>query len=156
MVDYPAAIVHSSFTPETMMSNPVGTGFMKPESLEVGVKGVLVRNEDHDWWGYAAGKGGYIDRIEYIDYGTDPSAFVAAYEADEIDMNWESVGDYADIYDSLGLTRSAVTAGATIVVRTNQSHAQYQDKRVRQALAMAVDNNVCLELGVNGQGITSG
>ena len=155
MADYPAAIVHSSFTPETMLSNPVGTGFMKPESLEVGVKGVLVRNEDHDWWGYAAGKGGYIDRIEYIDYGTDPSAFVAAYEADEIDMNWESVGDFADIYDSLGLTRSAVTAGATIVVRTNQSHAQYQDKRVRQALAMAVDNNVCLELGVNGQGITA-
>ena len=155
MVDYPAAIVHSSFTPETMLSNPVGTGFMKPESLEVGVKGVLVRNEDHDWWGYAAGKGGYIDRIEYIDYGTDPSAFVAAYEADEIDMNWESVGEYADIYDSLGLTRSAVTTGATIVVRTNQSHAQYQDKRVRKALAMAVDNNVCLELGVDGQGITA-
>ncbi|MEX0338020.1 MAG: ABC transporter substrate-binding protein, partial [Arenibacterium sp.] len=63
MADYPGAIVHSSFDANDMLSNPVGTGFMKPESHEVGVKGVLVRNEDHDWWGYEAGKGGYVDRI---------------------------------------------------------------------------------------------
>ena len=153
--DYPAAIVHRSHSVETMLSNPVGTGYMKPESYEVGVKGVLVRNEDHDWWGYAAGKGGYLDRIEYIDYGTDPAAFVAAYEADEIDMNWESVGEFADIFDSLGLTRSTVVSGATIVVRTNQNHEPYQDVRVRKAIAMAVDNEVCLELGVGGQGIAA-
>ncbi|MGR3615826.1 MAG: ABC transporter substrate-binding protein [Paracoccaceae bacterium] len=153
MADYPAAIVHSSHSLETMLTNPVGTGFMLPETLEVGVKAVLVRNEGHDWWGYAAGKGGYLDRIEYIDYGTDPSATIAAFEAEEVDMNWESVGEFADIMDGIGLTRSAVTSGATIVVRTNQNHEPYQDVRVRKALAMAVDNEVCLELGVGGQGI---
>ena len=155
MADYPAAITHASHSAETMLSNPIGTGYMKPEMLEVGVKAVIVRNEDHDWWGYAAGKGGYLDRIEFIDYGTDPSAFVAAYEADEIDANWESVGEFSDIYDSLGLTKSAVNTGATIVVRTNQTHDVYKDKRVRKALAMAVDNEVCLELGVNGQGVAA-
>jgi peptide/nickel transport system substrate-binding protein len=135
-----------------MLSNPIGTGFMKPESLEVGVKAVLVRNTDHEWWGYAAGKGGYLDRIEFIDYGTDPSAVVAAYEADEIDMNWESVGEFSEIYDGLGLEKSTVTSGSTIVIRTNQKTDVYKDVRVRKAIAMAVDNNVGLELGVDGQG----
>ena len=155
MSDYPAAIVHSSHNPEDMMGSPVGTGPYKPESLEVGVKGVVVRNEGFDWWGYAAGKGAYIDRFEFIDYGTDNSAFVAAYEAEEIDMNWESIGEFSDIMDGLGLTRSDVVSGSTIVIRPNQNSDLYKDKRVRQAIAMAVDNNVLLELGVAGKGIAA-
>ncbi|WP_147125044.1 ABC transporter substrate-binding protein [Shimia ponticola] len=158
MADYPAAIVHSSHNPDDMLGTAVGTGYMMPESHEVGVKGVLVRNEGHDWWGYEAGKGGFLDRIEFIDYGTDPSAFVAAYEAEEIDMNWESVGDFVDIFSSLGLVRSDVVSGATVVIRPNQDAEvdgmkPYADVRVRKALAMAVDNAVCLELGVSGNGI---
>jgi len=157
MADYPAQIVHSSHSAETMLSNPIGTGYMLPESHEVGVKAVLVRNEGHDWWGYAAGKGGYLDRIEFIDYGTDPAAMVAGYDAGEIDMNWETPGEYNDILDGLGLNRSSVASGATIVIRPNQlaevdGMKPYADKRVRQAIAMAVDNAVCLELGVNGLG----
>ena len=152
MADYPAAIVHSSHSADTMVSNPVGTGYMKPESLEVGVAATVVRNEDHDWWGYAAGKGGYIDRIEFVDYGTDPAAMVAAYDAGEIDMNWESSGEFVDILTGLGMTYSSVASGATIVVRTNQNHEPYQDVRVRKAIAMAVDNAICLELGQSGNG----
>ncbi|SDW49146.1 peptide/nickel transport system substrate-binding protein [Ruegeria halocynthiae] len=161
MADYPAPIVHSSFDANDMLSNPVGTGFMMPESHEVGVKGVLVRNEGFDWWGYEAGKGGYVDRIEFIDYGTDPAAFLAAYEAEEIDMNWESVGEFVDIFDSIGLVRSEIPSGFTIVIRPNQlaedenGNKIYGDKRVRQALAMAVDNDVCLELGMSGYGIVA-
>ncbi|MEM7282836.1 MAG: ABC transporter substrate-binding protein, partial [Pseudomonadota bacterium] len=100
-------------------------------------------------------KGAYIDRIEFIDYGTDSSAFVAAYEADEIDMNWESVGEFSDVMDGIGLTRSDVVSGATIVIRPNQGADAYKDARVRQALAMAVDNQVCLDLGVAGKGIAA-
>ncbi len=158
MADYPAAIVHPSHTTETMLSNPVGTGPYLPESHEVGVKGVVVRNEGHDWWGYAAGKGAFLDRIEFIDYGTDPAAHVAAYEAEEIDMNWESQGEFIELMNALELTHSEVVSGATIVIRPNQQaevdgQKPYADKRVRQAIAMAVDNAVCLELGVSGIGI---
>ncbi len=155
MSDYPAAIVHSSHNPEDMIATAVGTGPYKPESLEVGVKGVVVRNEGFDWWGYKAGKGAHLDRIEFLDYGTDNSAIVAAYEADEIDMNWESIGEFSDIMDGLDLVRSDVVSGSTIVIRPNQSSDLYKDKRVRQAISMAVDNNVLLELGVAGKGITA-
>ena len=156
--DYPAAIVHSSHddTAEGMLANPVGTGPYLPESLEVGVKGVLVRNEAHDWWN--KGNGAWLDRVEYIDYGTDPAAFVAAAEADEIDMLYETTGEFVGVFDDLGTWRKseAVTA-ATIVIRANQEaevdgKKPYADVRVRRALAMAVDNAVCLELGYAGLG----
>ncbi len=153
MADYPAAIVHSSHNPDDMIGTAVGTGYMRPVSLEVGVKGVIERNPDHEWWGNAAGKGGYLDRIEFIDYGTDMSSFVAAYEAEEIDMNWESVGEFIEVMTGLGLVQSDVVSGTTIVIRPNQNNAPYDIKEVRQAIAMAVDNNVLLELGVNGGGI---
>lgn len=160
MADYPAPITHASHTADSMMTNPIGTGYMLPESLEVGVKSVLVRNEDHEWWGTAAGWGGYLDRIEFIDYGTDPAAFVAAFESDEIDMVWESVGEFVEIFSSLGLVLSEQPSGFTIVIRPNQlaevdGKQPYADARVRRALAMAVDNNICLELGMSGYGIVA-
>ena len=76
-----------------------------------------------------------MDRIEFIDYGTDPAAFLAAYEAEEIDMNWESVGEFVDIFDGIGLTRSEIPSGFTIVIRPNQlaedadGNKIYGDKR---------------------------
>jgi peptide/nickel transport system substrate-binding protein len=157
MSDYPAAIVHSSFSAETMLDNPVGTGPYLPESNEVGVKGVLVRNDAHTWWGRDVYGGAYLERIEYIDYGTDASAMVAAAEAEEIDMNYDTSGDFVDILDSLGWNQSEAVTAATIVIRPNEQAEvdgikPYADSRVRRALALAVDNAVCLELGYASRG----
>ena len=147
MADYPAAITHASHSGNPL-DNPIGTGPYKVESYAVGEKAVLVRNEDHNWWG----EGAYLDRIEFIDYGTDPSAFVAAAEAEEIDMLYETTGDFVDVFDGIGWTKSEAVTAATIVIRPNQDADAYKDARVRRALAMAVDNSVCLELGVAGLG----
>jgi len=155
MADYPAQIVHKSFTVETALSNPVGTGFMLPDEWEVGVKASIVRNEGFEWWGYAAGKGGHVDRIEFIDYGSDPATHMAGFESEEFDLNWETTGEFVELYDALGLVKSQVASGATIVVRPNQDHAPYDNKMVRQALAMAVDNEVINELGNAGLGIAA-
>jgi len=160
MADYPAAIVPAGFSAETMLDNQVGTGPYLNETHEVGVKSTLVRNEGHDWWGYAAGKGAFMDRIEYIDYGTDPSAWVAAAAADEVDMFYETVGDFVDVIEGIGWERSEIASAATIVIRPNQlaevdGKKPYADKRVRQAIAMAVDPAVCLELGYSNLGATA-
>ena len=157
MSDYPAAITPEGFDADAMLENPVGTGPFLPDSLEVGVKGVLVRNQDHTWWGTAAGKGGHLDRIEFIDYGQDPSAWVAAASADEVDIFYETVGDFVDIMDSLGWQKSEIASGATICIRPNQlaevdGMQPYADVRVRRAIAMAVDPAVCLELGYADRG----
>ncbi|MGX9352161.1 ABC transporter substrate-binding protein [Shimia sp. W99] len=159
MADYPAAIVHSSHNADNMLGNPVGTGPYLPESLEVGVKGVLVRNESHTWWN--EGNGAFMDRIEYIDYGTDPAAWMAAAEAEEVDMLYSVDGEFIDIISSLdGWIENEVVTMATIVIRPNQlaevdGMKPYADKRVRQAIAMAVDNNVLLELGYDGRGVVA-
>ncbi|WP_371154075.1 ABC transporter substrate-binding protein [Jannaschia sp. 2305UL9-9] len=160
IADYPAHVLHPDQDPTDLLGNQLGTGPYLNESHEVGVKSVLVRNEDHDWWGYDAGWGAFLDRIEYIDYGTDPSAWLAAAESEEVDALYENVGEYVDIFDGIGWTKSEVVTGSTIVIRPNQDaevngQKPYADKRVRQALAMACDNAVLLELGYAGQGSTA-
>ncbi|MCV6584723.1 MAG: ABC transporter substrate-binding protein [Marinibacterium sp.] len=156
MADYPAAIVPASYNAADPMANPVGTGPYLPESLEVGVKGVLVRNPDHTWWN--EGNGAWVDRIEFIDYGTDPAAWVAAAEAEEIDMLYSVDGDFIDIISSLdGWNENEIVTAASIVIRPNQlaevdGVQPYADKRVRKALQMAVDNEILLELGYGGRG----
>ncbi|MDI3335177.1 ABC transporter substrate-binding protein [Defluviimonas aestuarii] len=147
MADYPAAVVHSSFDGGDPSANPIGTGPYIPESNEVGVKQVLVRNPDHTWWGTEVYGGPYLDRIEYIDLGTDPSSFLAAAEAEEIDMLHRTDGDFVDIFDSIGWTKSEAVTSATLAVRFNQDAELYKDVNVRRALQMAVDNAVVLELG---------
>ena len=152
MADYPSAIVHQSYDSNNLIDSP-GTGAYLPESLEVGVKGVVVRNPDHKWWGETA----YLDRLEAIDSGTDPAAWVAAAESGDVDMLYETVGDFIDVMDGLGWERSEAITASTIVIRGNQDAMVdgkqiYADVRVRRALALAVDNSVCLELGYAGRG----
>ena len=161
MADYPAAIVHNTFTADSMLDNPIGTGPYLPEMLEVGVKGVLVKNADHTWWGTEVTGGPYIDRLEYIDYGTDPSAWIAAAEAEEVDAFYSMEGDFIDILSSLdGWNEHSIATASTIVIRPNQlaevdGKKPYADVRVRKALAMAVDNAVLLELGYAGKGLVA-
>lgn len=156
MSDYPAAIVHSTFQTDDFTAN-VGTGPYLLSEIEVGVKATLTRNEDHVWWGESVFGKPALDQIEYIDFGTDPSSWLAALESDEVDMLYESVGEFIDVMDALGYVKSEVITMSTIVIRPNQlaeidGVKPYADKRVRQAIQMAVDNEICLELGFGGRG----
>ncbi|WP_299919378.1 ABC transporter substrate-binding protein [uncultured Roseobacter sp.] len=150
--DYPAAIVHQSFNGDPL-DNPIGTGPYLPEDFEVGIRAVLVKNADHDWWG----EGAHLDRIEYLDFGTDQAAIVSAVDADEVDMVYESIGDFIFLLDDIGWTKSEAVTANTVVLRPNQiaevgGVQPYADARVRRALAMAVDNRVLLELGFSDNG----
>ena len=159
MADYPAAIIHPDTPRSDIAANPIGTGPYLPEAIEVGVRAALVLNPDHTWWGTDVVGGPFVDRVEYIDYGTDPAAWVAAAEADEVDMLYSVDGDFIDIMSTLdGWTQHEIVTAATIVIRPNQlaevdGMKPYADARVRKALSMAVDNSILLELGYGGRGI---
>ncbi len=156
MADYPAAIVPEGFAAETMLEHPIGTGPYLPESLIPGEKGVLVRNTSHSWWN--AGNGAWLDRIEFLDFGTDPAAWARAARDGAIDMTYSVDGEYADLIGSFdGWTKHDVISMATVVVRPNQAAEvggikPYADLRVRQAIMKAVDNAILLELGNDGRG----
>ena len=151
LADYPAAVVHSSFQDGMdPTSNPIGTGPYVPQQVAVGQRAVLVRAPNHTWWGGTAP----LDEIHYIDFGTDPAAMVALFSSDEVDANYESVGEFIDILDGMGLTKEELVTASTIVVRMNSASDLYQDKAVRSAVQLAVDPKVVLELGYNNLGAT--
>ena len=147
--DYPAAVVHRSFAGGDPVAAPIGTGAYLPESYEVGVRGVLVRNPGHDYWR----EGGWLDRIEFIDYGTDQAALAAAAESDEIDLTYRTDSDYVALFDNIGwISTEAVTAN-TLAVRFNQLSAPYDNRDVRRGIQMVVDNAKVLELAIGGMGL---
>ncbi len=149
IADYPSAVVHSSFQDgQDPSTSPIGTGPYLPGEIAVGQKMTLVRNANHTWWGGTAP----LDEIHYVDFGTDPSAMVALAGSDEIDVNYESVGDFIGMLDDLGWKKYEAVTAATICVRFNQGSDLYKSKDVRKALQAAVDNKVVLELGYNNLG----
>ena len=157
VADYPAAVVHPSFPGGNPYDHGIGTGPYRPVSVEPGLRAVLERIPDREWWGTAVYGGPYVDRIEYIDYGVDPISWLSAAEAGEVNLLYESVGEYIGLLDDIGWTKSETTTAATVVIRPNHAYEvdgarPYADARVRQALTLAVDNAVLLELGYAGLG----
>jgi len=150
LADYPGLVVHHSFdeTGADFTKNPIGTGPFELVSFDVGQKVVYKRRENGAWWGGEA----YLDGVEFIDYGTDPSAMVSAFESGEVDANYETSADYLKILDDLGLVQSEAVTATTLVARMNIKNKPYDDQKVRQALLLAVDNATVLQLGYGGAG----
>lgn len=148
MADYPAIIVHRAFDGD-MLKTP-GTGPYELVSYEVGKQATVKRRENFTWWGGEP----YLDGIEFIDYGGEASgnAVISALEAQEIDAVYQSVGEAVALLDGMGLVKEEVTTASTIVLRTNINNKPFEDKRVRNALQLAVDNATVLKLGYNDAG----
>jgi peptide/nickel transport system substrate-binding protein len=150
LTDYPALVVHRNFDADGAdpVASPIGTGAFELVSYDVGSRAVVKRRESGSWWGGEA----LLDGVEFIDYGTDPGAIINAFEAGEIDVNLETPVDYIELLDGLGLVRSQVDTATTLVARTNVTRSPYDDQKVRNALQLAVDNAVVLQLGYGGRG----
>ena len=148
MADYPALIVHRNFEKSggDLSKNPVGTAPWSLVSHEVGNSAAFKRRDG--WWGGDV----YLDGIEFTDYGTDPAAELAGWEAGDIHVNYQTTGDYIDIIEGMGMTTHEKVTAATLIARVNMGVEPYTDKRVRNALQMAVSNQAILDLGYNGRG----
>ncbi|MDP3896489.1 MAG: ABC transporter substrate-binding protein [Mesorhizobium sp.] len=153
LCDYPALIVHRSFeeTGKDFVKNPIGTGPFELVSYDVGSKVVYKRRENGTWWGGEV----MLDGVEFIDYGTDPTAMVSAFESGEVHTNHETTADYVKIMEGIGAITSEAVTASTIVARTNVANKPYDDQKVRNALQLAVDNSVVLQLGYGNAGVAA-
>ncbi|WP_328803281.1 ABC transporter substrate-binding protein [Ruegeria haliotis] len=149
MADHPALLVHPSFS-GSIVDTPIGTGPFELVSHVVGEKAVFKRRES-GWWGGQA----HLEGIEFLDFGTDPSTIVAAFDAGEIHVNDNTSADFVEVLDGLGLERKEKATANTIVARMRADSAPYDNIDVRRAIQMAVDNEVVLELGINGTGVVA-
>lgn len=150
MTDYPALIVHRDFdkTGKQLAEQPIGTGPFELTNIDVGVSASVRRRPEGSWWGGEV----YLDGVDWIDYGTDSQSTVAAFESDEVDLNGQTQTGFVKILDQMGLVRSDVVTATTIVARMNVMAAPYDDKRVRNAVQLAVNNEEVLVLGADGFG----
>jgi peptide/nickel transport system substrate-binding protein len=149
MADYPAIVVHRDFDKSggDMLKTP-GTGPYEVVSYDVGKSAVIKRRENFTWWGGDP----YLDGVEFTDYGVEANAIISALEAQEIDVNYQTVGETVSLLDGMGLVKEEVSTAATIVLRTNINNKPFEDQKVRNALQLAVDNATVLKLGYNDAG----
>jgi peptide/nickel transport system substrate-binding protein len=100
MADYPAIVVHRDFDKQggDMLKTP-GTGPFEVVSYDVGKSSVLKRRENFQWWGGDP----YLDGVEFTDYGVEANAIISALEAQEIDANYQTVGETVTVLDGMGL-----------------------------------------------------
>lgn len=152
MADYPALIVHRSQGDDSdLAQSPIGTGPFELVSLDAGAGAEVKRRENGAWWGGEA----YLDGIRFIDLGTDSAAMVTAFDAGRIDVNDETTEDIATALDDLDLVRSSMPTAATIVARMRMDTAPYTSKELRNAVQLAVDNDLVLQLGIDGDGLVA-
>ena len=150
MADYPALVVHQSHGDDSdLAASPIGTGPYELVSIEIGTGAEVKRRENGQWWGGEA----LLDGVKFIDFGTDGAAIVAAFDGDEIDVNDETTSDFIDTLDGLGLTKQTKATASTIVARMRMDTPPYDNKDLRKAIQLAVDNGAVLALGINGDGI---
>ncbi|MEL6168444.1 MAG: ABC transporter substrate-binding protein [Pseudomonadota bacterium] len=150
LADYPAALMHPTAIGTNPLVTRIGTGPYMPDEITPRERSVWVRNTAHTWWN--EGNGAALDRVEFLDFGTDPAAIYAAARDGAVDMVYETTAAFVDFMDNLDMVRSDIDTAATIVCRTNakaeiDGARPYADPRVRKALQMAVDNTICLEIG---------
>ena len=150
MADYPGMIMHPGYDggDDALAALAVTTGPCELVSWEPGIGARVRRREGHDWWGGTF----WLDEVEWIDLGADSTAVIASFESEEIDANYETSAEFAPLIDGIGGETATIATGSTIVARMNVKQAPFDQRDLRRAVQMAVDNSVVLELGINGAG----
>ncbi|WP_299622749.1 ABC transporter substrate-binding protein [Pelagibius sp.] len=150
LYNYPTAIVHRNFEKEggDLSKNPVGTGAFELVDFAVGEKCILRKRQDPYWGGEV-----YLDEIHYIDTGQDAAAAIAALASKQVDAVYRLDISSIEIAERVpGVVISQAVTAQTGVIRMKVTEAPFDNPKVRQAMALAADNDQNLQLAHRGLG----
>ncbi len=132
LYNYPTAILHRDFQPP-FSANHVGTGPYQLAEFAVTDKAILKRR-DGDYWGGDV----YLDEIHYLHYDADNQ--LTAFASGEVDAIYQFGIEQMPLAQSIDGNIIAARTAQTLCCRFHVDEAPFDDKRVRQAIAMSVDN----------------
>ena len=124
-----------------------GTGPFDLVTLEVGKKAVLKARKSY-WGAHPA----YLDTLEFIDLGDDPSAALAALASKQVHgLDGASIVILETLKALPHVDLYQVSTAQTGVARM-KPNGPFADPRVRKAMRLAVDTNKCLQAAYRGLG----
>ena len=124
-----------------------GTGPFEMTEFTVGKNAKYKPNPDY--WG----DGPYLDAFEFIDLGDNPGASIAAMASKQVDGLSEA--DAVQVNAMQGFPHVAVhnvETTQTVVARMHPTEDVFKDKRVRQAMRLAIDRNAVIQTALLGAG----
>jgi len=139
LYNYPTAILHPSFK-APLSDNMIGTGPFALAELKVGDKCVLKRvtktkdGKDFKYWGGKV----YLDEIAYYNFDGDNQ--LGAFASGDVHTLYDFTIEQMDLAKSLPGEIHAVRTAQNICCRMQVDQKPFSDKRVRQAIVLAVDN----------------
>lgn len=126
-----------------------GTGPFDLSRLDIGKIAVL--HKAKSYWGQPA----YVDSLEMVDVGDDPSAAIAALASRQLHgLVFADPVQYDALKAMPHLKLYQVQCAETIVLRMKESEKPFNDPRVRRAMKLALDAKPILEIAVRGIGVT--
>lgn len=139
-----------------MMLDPAEGGLFKPGSngtgaftltdYAIGSRAVMTAVPDH--WRHTAA----FNTLEFVDLGGDPSAWIAAMASKQVDGLYEVDDAQLDVMQALpDVAMYQVATASTGVARVRMDQAPFTDKRVRQALKLAVDPQRIIDVVFRGK-----
>ncbi|NJO07913.1 MAG: ABC transporter substrate-binding protein [Chloroflexaceae bacterium] len=153
---YPALIMHPSFDGDVTTGQNPSTGPYLLDEYVVGERARVVARTDGGYW--QAGDDGeplpYLEAIEFIDLGSDQTAYVAAMQTGEIDTFYEATVDsWLALRDNPSVVVYSVDTSQARVLRVRVDQEPWNDNNVRLALKKCQDREKILEIAYTGEGL---
>ncbi|HMQ30036.1 MAG TPA: ABC transporter substrate-binding protein [Chloroflexaceae bacterium] len=147
----PAAVAAAG---EQFAQQPVGSGPFKLKSWEPGVAITLERNEAYAWAPPMVENRGapYLDTVVFK-VVPDAATQLAAFQAGEVDLMFLNQPDHITrMRGDANVVLEPVNFNGLAYLGFNCARAPFDDARVRQALAHAIDKVALVEAALGGEG----
>jgi len=154
---YPAMLLNHKTFEGDLLKAPHGTGPYLLEEYVEGERCILKRREDYWKKDDAGNRLPYLDRVEFLDMGTEMPAMIAAVKSGDIDMiDFSDIGGaeaYLALKDDNRVNIYPSTTNQTRILRMRVDMKPWSDNRVRQALKLCQNREKILGLAYFGEGL---